>query len=218
MFCERTLNFLASALTQLCERFNTWLHKKLGCLARQTSDVSSSSSVQLFSASCCCSRRPYSQSKRASWDASFPPVILSLHNQRDDGIRSSPLTLRSVWTTAHTEYTPSRTHKIPTLDPLSSPAELSSTSCEATRSFVGPPVWLYLSGASYSSLSSARSQAWCYPQPPWFCLNPACNEAVWRQITQNTSWSLGGADEDFQQDGSWRWFAFMSACCEKWPS
>lgn len=98
------LNFLASVLPQLCERFNTWLHKKLGCLALRTSDVCLSSTVQLFSASCDC-RRPYSQSNQTSWDTSFPPVILSLYNQRDDDICSGLLTLGSVCTAAHTEHT-----------------------------------------------------------------------------------------------------------------
>lgn len=110
-FRETTQNCLACI--KLSERFNTRLHKELGCLARQTSDVCFSSTVQLFSASCYC-RRPYSQSNQTSWDTSFPPVILSLHNRRDDDICSGSLTLGSVWTAAHT-------HRSPTLDPLSSP-------------------------------------------------------------------------------------------------
>lgn len=69
-----------------------------------------SSTVQLFSASCYC-RRPYSQSNQTSWDTSFPLVILSLRNQRDDDICLGSLTLGSVWTTARTQYTPSHTHK-----------------------------------------------------------------------------------------------------------
>lgn len=35
---------------------------------------------------------------------------------------------------------------------------------------------------------NARSQGWCYPHPPRFCMNPACNEATWLQITQVPLW------------------------------
>ncbi len=181
-------------------RFNTWLHKKPGCLARPMRDVCFGSSVQLCSASFHC-RRLYSQSNRTPWDTSFPLVILSLHNQRGDGMCSG-LILGSVWTTAHTEHTPSHTQTIfPTLDPPF-PPPLSSR----------PTIFIW------RKLFQTDPRPGAILSPAWFCVNPVCNEAVWRQITQNTSWSHGGADEDFQQDGSWRWFAFMSACCEKWPS
>lgn len=103
-------SFSASVLPQLSERSNTWLHKTFGCLALQTSDVCFSFTAQLFSASCCC-RRLYGQSDQTSWDTSLPLVILSLHNQWDDGICSGLLTLGSVWTAACTEYTPSHTHR-----------------------------------------------------------------------------------------------------------
>lgn len=73
---------------------------------------------------------------------------------------------------------------------------------------------LYLSGASYSCMSPTRCWNCCYPQPRWSCLNPACNDAVWPQITQSVSCSLSGVDEDLERDRSWHRYAFLSS--EEW--
>ena len=100
--------------SNICFAIAMWkiqLKKKLGCLVWHNQWRVLCSAVQLFCASCNhTGGRAVSQSK--PWDTSFPLVILSLHNQRDDDICSDQLTLGSVWTTAHREYTPSRPHAL----------------------------------------------------------------------------------------------------------
>lgn len=199
----------------MCERANTQLHKKLSCSLGQTSDVRSGSSVQLFCASRRC-RRPYSQSNQTS----FPRVILSLSNQQgwrhllwppNTGI-SVNHSIDRIHALAHI-YTENPHPGSPFL-----PIHAFVNHLWSNRLFC----WSGRSGYIYleQAIPDCRPipSPVLSPQPPWFCLNPGCNEAVWLQITQNTSRSLGGTDEDFQQDGSWRCFASMSAHCEKCPS
>lgn len=131
-------------------------------------------------------RRPRSHSNQTSRDTSFPLVILSSYNRRDDSICSGLGTLRSVWTTTHTEHTPRHTHthrhthlqSSPTLDSplllLSSAFKLCSASYEAACSFVSSTVWLYLSGVNCSGAWSAFFPRPCtVPSPLWFCWSPA---------------------------------------------
>jgi len=117
-------------------------NKGLGCLAGQTSDVLPRlRPAQLFSASC--------DTPNFIWRFISPGYFKPAQPGGMTTFASGSLTLELVWTAAHTKYTHPHTPPHPGSP---SPFPLSSTPCEATRSCVGSPVRLYLSGASSSGL------------------------------------------------------------------
>lgn len=138
---------------------------------------------------------------------SFPVVILSFHSERDDGIHAG-LILKSVCTTTtHTEhYTPrhthSHTHKFPTL--IWSNMHFCWFSCLA----------IFILHKLFQTVICLIQELVLVPRS---LPDSACNESAWHQITQNT---LCGPLRcwRFSDDLSWRWFAFMPACYEMWPS
>lgn len=93
-----------------CVKDSAQLPKDLGCLACHTSNVFSGLAMQLLCAPCNW-RQTYGQSKPASWDTSFPLVILSFHNQQDDDICPGLSTVGSVWAIQHIQNTHPHTHQ-----------------------------------------------------------------------------------------------------------